>query len=129
MTRPWSGVKQQYADLEFVKKRAKNIKYKTIENLDRYLVEFETNFTVAGGSSGPMMTREALQEILKIVKAKKAKTAVKAKSMATEDPPQRIPGRTWCAQCRDRPGEFIQQLDGEPLSSSSGHAQEQGRRS
>ena len=41
--------KQQYADLEFVKKRAKNIKYKAIENLDRYLVEFETNFTANGG--------------------------------------------------------------------------------
>jgi len=108
--------KQQYADLEFVKKRAKNIKYKAIENLDRYLVEFETNFTANGGKViWANDDKEALQEILKIVKAKKAKTAVKAKSMATEE----IHLNEFLAEHGVRSvetdlGEFIQQLDGEP---------------
>ena len=33
--------KQQFADLDNARKKAKNIKWKTIEHLDKYLVEFK----------------------------------------------------------------------------------------
>jgi len=41
--------KSQYTDLELAKRRAANIKSKTISNLDKYLLEFESNFTKNGG--------------------------------------------------------------------------------
>ncbi|HIL53522.1 MAG TPA: [Fe-S]-binding protein, partial [Verrucomicrobia bacterium] len=41
--------KGRYADLELAKKRAAHIKAKTIENLEKYLKEFEVNFTTNGG--------------------------------------------------------------------------------
>jgi len=41
--------KQQYSDLELASQRAKNIKWKAIENLDKLLLEFESNFTRRGG--------------------------------------------------------------------------------
>ncbi|GBL34632.1 hypothetical protein EMGBS15_02270 [Filimonas sp.] len=33
--------KKQFSDLDNARKKAKNIKWKTMENLDQYLVEFE----------------------------------------------------------------------------------------
>ncbi len=107
--------KQQYADLEHVKKRAKNIKWKALENLDRYLVEFEQNFTANGGKViWAYDEHEAQQEILKIMKARKARMAVKAKSMATEE----IHLNEFLAKhdiesVETDLGEYIQQLDGE----------------
>jgi len=41
--------KQQFANLETARQKAKNIKWKTIENLDKYLEQFEKNFTANGG--------------------------------------------------------------------------------
>jgi len=107
--------KQQYVDLELVKKKAKNIKWKVMENLDKYLVEFESNFTANGGKViWANDEHEAQQEILKIMKAKKAKMAVKAKSMATEE----IHLNEFLAKhdiesVETDLGEYIQQLDGE----------------
>ena len=37
--------KKQFEDLNLARERAKNIKWKAIENLDQYLEEFETQFT------------------------------------------------------------------------------------
>lgn len=108
--------KLQYSDLEYIKKKAKNIKYKAIENLDRYLVEFETNFTANGGKViWANDDKEALNEILKIVQAKKAKMAVKAKSMATEEIHlNEFLEEHGIQSVETDLGEFIQQLDGEP---------------
>lgn len=41
--------KEQFFDLENARKKAKNVKWKAIENLDKYLVEFESKFTKNGG--------------------------------------------------------------------------------
>ena len=41
--------KQQYKNLELAKKRAGNVKHRVINNLDKYLIEFEANFTKRGG--------------------------------------------------------------------------------
>lgn len=57
-----------------------------MENLDKYLIEFETNFTANGGKViWANDEKEAQQEILKILQKKEARMVVKAKSMATEE--------------------------------------------
>jgi L-lactate dehydrogenase complex protein LldF len=107
--------KQQYVDLESVKKRAKNIKWKVMENLDKYLVEFESNFTANGGKVvWANDADEALHEIGRIVKSKRVKTAVKAKSMATEEIHLNEFLATQGVESIETDlGEYIQQLDGE----------------
>lgn len=78
--------KEQYADLEKAKKRAAFIKYKVINDLDKYLIEFEDKFTSRGGKViWAQDGKEAVKEILKIVKEKSAKNIVKSKSMTTEE--------------------------------------------
>jgi L-lactate dehydrogenase complex protein LldF len=78
--------KHQYADLELAKQRAANRKWKVIDNLDKYLIEFEANFIKRGGKViWARDAKEALTEILAIMKRAKAKTVVKAKSMTTEE--------------------------------------------
>ena len=41
--------KQQFAELNLARERAKNIKWRAIETLDQQLEEFESNFTKRGG--------------------------------------------------------------------------------
>ena len=78
--------KHQFDDLEVAKQRAAMLKWKVIENLDKYLVEFETNFTKRGGKViWARNAEEAIQELLRILKKVNAKTVVKAKSMTTEE--------------------------------------------
>lgn len=78
--------KHQYADIELAKQRAAYIKSKVIENLDKYLLEFEANFTKRGGKViWARNAEEAITELLAILKKANAKTVVKAKSMTTEE--------------------------------------------
>ncbi len=78
--------KHQFDDLEVAKQRAAMLKWKVIENLDQYLVEFESNFTKRGGKViWARNAEEAIQELLRILKKANAKTVVKAKSMTTEE--------------------------------------------
>lgn len=78
--------KNQYEDLETARQRAAMLKYKVIENLDKYLVEFENNFTKRGGKViWARDANEAITELLKILRRIRAKTVVKAKSMTTEE--------------------------------------------
>jgi len=76
----------QFQNLELAKRRAANIKYKVINNLDKYLVEFENNFERRGGkviwATGE---KEAQKEILNIIKKAKAQVIVKQKSMISEE--------------------------------------------
>lgn len=108
--------KQQYADLDLARKRAKNIKWKTIENLDKYLEQFETNFTARGGKViWAENADEATKAILDICKSKNTKQVVKSKSMVTEE----IHLNDFLAKHNIESvetdlGEYIQQLDGEP---------------
>jgi len=41
--------KEQFQHLELAKRRAANLKHKMINNLDKFLVEFENNFSKRGG--------------------------------------------------------------------------------
>src|SRR3982751_4283335 len=78
--------KHQYADLELAKQRAANRKWKVIDNLDKYLLEFEANFIRRGGKViWARDAKEAVHEIIGIMKRAKAKTVVKSKSMTTEE--------------------------------------------
>jgi L-lactate dehydrogenase complex protein LldF len=73
-------------NLENAKRKGHVIKWRVMENLDKYLLEFETNFQKRGGKViWANDADEANQEILKILKKHRAKTIVKSKSMVTEE--------------------------------------------
>lgn len=77
---------EQYADLDLARQRAANIKRKAINDLDKYLIEFELNFTQNGGKVlWAENAEDANREILRIFKEKEVKKVVKSKSMTTEE--------------------------------------------
>ncbi len=108
--------KKQFSDLDRARQKAKNIKWKTIENLDKYLEQFEKNFTAQGGKLIWAETAEdALQEILAICREKNTKQVVKAKSMVTEELHlNEFLKEHGIDSVETDLGEYIQQLDGEP---------------
>ena len=78
--------KQQFRDIELARFRAAHLKYKVINDLEKYLIEFESNFSKRGGKViWAQDAKEAVREILQIVESKKAKKVVKSKSMTTEE--------------------------------------------
>jgi len=78
--------KKQYQDLDKARKRAGFIKYKVLNDLDKYLIQFEDNFNANGGKIiWAQDKKEALKEILEIVKENQIKKVVKTKSMTTEE--------------------------------------------
>ena len=78
--------KMQYADFELAKERAASIKYKVLNELDKYLIEFETNFVKRGGKViWARDEEEAIREILIIVERKRAKLVVKSKNTITDE--------------------------------------------
>lgn len=78
--------KQMYANRELARARASYIKTQAVENLDKYLIEFETNFIKNGGKViWARDSKEALEEIWKIVEKKKTRSVVKSKTMTTEE--------------------------------------------
>ncbi|MBL0033280.1 MAG: iron-sulfur cluster-binding protein [Bacteroidetes bacterium] len=78
--------KLQYDDFETARQRAAMLKWKVMENLDKYLTEFESNFSKRGGKViWAQDADEAISEMMRIMKHAKAKTVVKAKSMTTEE--------------------------------------------
>ncbi len=108
--------KQQFANLELARMKAKNVKWKTIENLDKYLEQFEKNFTANGGKLIWAETaEEALDAVLQICKEKNTKQVVKAKSMVTEEIHLNdFLEKNGIESVETDLGEYIQQLDGEP---------------
>jgi len=78
--------KQQFSNLELAKTRAAARKQKAIDNLEKYLIEFEANFIKRGGKIiWAQDAEEAIKEVLQIAKKANAKMVVKAKSMTTEE--------------------------------------------
>lgn len=108
--------KQQFDDLNVVKERAKNIKWRALETLDQHLEEFELHFTARGGKViWAENSQEALDEILNICKAKNCKTIVKSKSMVTEEIHLNHFLKDHGIESVETDlGEYIQQLDDEP---------------
>jgi len=78
--------KLQYAEFELAKERAAAIKYKVLNELDKYLIEFETNFVKRGGKIiWARDEEEAIREILIIVERNRAKLVVKSRNTITDE--------------------------------------------
>ena len=78
--------KEQFSSIELAKTRVAAVKHKSIEKLEKYLIEFETNFTKRGGKViWAQDAEEAVKEALKIMQKAKAKMVVKTKSMVSEE--------------------------------------------
>ena len=108
--------KEQFANVHVARERAKNIKWRAIETLDKQLEEFELNFTKRGGKViWAENSNQAIEEILKICKEKNCKTLVKSKSMVTEEIHLNDAlEQNGIESVETDLGEYIQQLDGEP---------------
>lgn len=75
-----------FNNIENTKRKAHIVKWRVMENLDKLLPEFESNFLKNGGKViWANDAEEARQEISKILERAGAKTVVKSKSMATEE--------------------------------------------
>lgn len=107
--------KQQFADVNLARERAKNVKWRAIETLDKQLEDFELNFTRRGGKViWAETTEQALNEILTICRNKNCKTIVKSKSMVTEEIHLNdFLEKNNIESVETDLGEYIQQLDGE----------------
>ncbi|OFY67209.1 MAG: iron-sulfur cluster-binding protein [Bacteroidetes bacterium RIFCSPLOWO2_02_FULL_36_8] len=76
----------QFSDLEMARERASSIKTRVIENLDKYLTDFEKNISARGAKVIWAPDKyAALREIDKILLRKNARLVVKSKSMTTEE--------------------------------------------
>ncbi len=108
--------KEQFADLDKARAQAANIKTNAIARLDHYLLEFESNFTKAGGKViWAEDVQQALDAIAEICREKRASVVVKSKSMVTEE----IRLNPFLEEkgievVETDLGEYIQQLAGEP---------------
>lgn len=108
--------KQQYAKLELARSRAAVLKNRAIENLDKYLIEFETNFLKRGGRViWAADAQEATKEIVSILKKKNIGEVVKSKSMITEEINlNQSLKKEGILSVETDLGEFIQQISNEP---------------
>ena len=78
--------KLRYANIDLAKERASYIKDKVVANLGKYLEEFEknaikNNIQVIWARNG----KEAVSEIIKVLKENNSKLLVKSKSMISEE--------------------------------------------
>lgn len=108
--------KDQFTDLNFVREKAKNIKWNAIENLNKQLTLFENIITKRGVKVlWAENTEEALAHILSICQEKSCTTIVKSKSMVTEEIHlNAFLEKHNIESVETDLGEYIQQLDGEP---------------
>ncbi|MGN6399058.1 MAG: LutB/LldF family L-lactate oxidation iron-sulfur protein [Flavisolibacter sp.] len=108
--------KQQFTDVHLAREKAKNVKWRAIETLDKQLETFEAQITKKGAKVIWAETaEEALNEILKICQAKNCSTIVKSKSMVTEELHlNKFLEQNNIESVETDLGEYIQQLDGEP---------------
>ncbi len=107
--------KRQFNDLELARRRAANLKHKILNDLDKYLIEFEANFTKNGGKVIWAPTaKDAVKEIMGILKSVKATSVVKSKSMISEELElNEILEKKKIEAIETDLGEFIVQLAGE----------------
>lgn len=107
--------KEQFAHVHLARERAKNVKWRAIETLDKQLEEFELHFSKRGGKViWAENSAQAIEEILKICKEKNCKSLVKSKSMVTEEIHlNKALEENGIESVETDLGEYIQQLDGE----------------
>jgi L-lactate dehydrogenase complex protein LldF len=105
----------QYANLELARQRAAFTKWKALENLDKHLVEFESNFAKRGGKViWALNEADAVKEILEIIKRTGSKKVIKSKSMIAEEIGMNKALKNEGIESLETDlGEYIQQLSGE----------------
>ncbi|HEX6848296.1 MAG TPA: LutB/LldF family L-lactate oxidation iron-sulfur protein, partial [Chitinophagaceae bacterium] len=108
--------KEQFINVNLAREKAKNIKWRAIENLDKMLESFEATITARGAKViWAEDANQALEEIGKICAEKNCKTLVKSKSMVTEEIHlNKFLQQKGIESIETDLGEYIQQLDGEP---------------
>jgi len=108
--------KEQFADVHLAREKAKNIKWKAIESLDKQLQNFEAAILKRGAKViWAEDAQQALDAIQKICEAKNCKMLVKSKSMVTEEIHLNdFLEKHGIESVETDLGEYIQQLDGEP---------------
>lgn len=108
--------KEQFTNVHLARERAKNIKWRAIETLDKQLEDFELTITRRGAKViWAEDAQQALDAIQKICEAKGCKTLVKSKSMVTEEIHLNdFLEKIGIESVETDLGEYIQQLDGEP---------------
>ena len=108
--------KSQFSNVHLARERAKNIKWKAIETLDKQLETFEAAITKRGAKViWAENAAQANEAILKICKEKMCHTLVKSKSMVTEEIHLNdFLQKNKIESVETDLGEYIQQLDGEP---------------
>jgi L-lactate dehydrogenase complex protein LldF len=108
--------KKQFIEVNSAREKAKNVKWRALETLDKQLETFEANLTKRGGKViWAENGEQALEEILKICKQKNCRTIVKSKSMVTEEIHLNKFLQTNNIESVETDlGEYIQQLDDEP---------------
>jgi L-lactate dehydrogenase complex protein LldF len=78
--------KTQYVNLDLAKDRAAYIRWKVLENLDKHLIEFESNITRKGGKViWASDAATALNEVYQIISKRNATQIVKSKTMMGEE--------------------------------------------
>src|SRR6185503_19915751 len=109
--------KTQFSNVNLAREKAKNIKWKAIENLDKMLESFEAKMIKRGAKViWAEDAQQALDEIGKICAEKNCKTLVKSKSMVTEEIHlNKFLTEKGIDSIETDLGEYIQQLDGEPF--------------
>jgi L-lactate dehydrogenase complex protein LldF len=107
--------KEQFTDVNLAREKAKNIKWKAIETLDKQLEKFEAIITKRGAKViWAEDAQQALDAVQKICEEKNCKTLVKSKSMVTEEIHLNdFLEKNGIESVETDLGEYIQQLDGE----------------
>ena len=108
--------KSQFSDLELARERAKNLKWRALETLDKQLENFELVFSRKGGKVlWAENAEQAVEHVLNICKEKNCRTLVKSKSMVTEEIHLNDAlAKNGFESVETDLGEYIQQLDNEP---------------
>lgn len=108
--------KSQFLDLNLAREKAKNLKWKAIETLDKQLETFEAKMTKRGAKViWAEDAQQALDAIGKICDEQSCQSIVKSKSMVTEEIKlNEFLAHKGIESVETDLGEYIQQLDGEP---------------
>lgn len=78
--------KLQYRDLELARERAAYLRHKVINEMEKYIIEFEANFESRGGKIvWAQDEKDAVKEIFRILRRHDTRMLVKSKSMTTEE--------------------------------------------
>ena len=109
---------RQFSNLETAKRRAAFTRWKALENLDQYLIQFEANFIKAGGKViWAQDSEEACNEIIGIINRSGATGIIKSKTLTAQeihlDEALKSNSSTWTESDL---GQFILQLSGEKPS-------------